>query len=220
MTKRTNLLILAIITGTYFLLSHSPLGLIIFGPIEVLVAFLHEFGHATMAVVTGGHVHALQVNPNGSGVTTTSGGSQSLITIGGYVGSAIFSNLLVQFSLSKNSNIVCYVLAGMLCFAGFFWFSNITNLGILIFYAILFIGLAKIPEISRFILQFIGVACVIHILEDFQVGPSSDLEAFQNIVGIFPYVIWMYLWLGIAIIVTLINIKLILKIKEPNQIQG
>jgi len=220
MSKGTNLLILAIITGVYFLVSQSPIGRIIFGPIEILVAFLHEFGHATFSVITGGNVHTLQVNPDGSGVTYTSGGSQGLIDMGGYIGSAIFSNLLVRFSLSKHSNVVCYVLAGMLGFAALIWFSNFVNFGILIFYAILFIGLARVPQVARFILQFIGVACIIHILEDFQVGPSSDLAAFQNHIGILPYAAWMYLWLFIAIGVTLLNIKLILKIKEPNGVQG
>ena len=190
----------------YYIAVHTAIGAMIFGPIEVLVAFLHEFGHAIMAVITRGEVASLQVNPDGSGVTGTYGGNRSLILMGGYIGSCVFSNLLIRFSLSNYASIVCYILAVLALFCGFHWFSNLTNLIILFGYAIGFVIIGRLTLITPYVLQFIGIACVIHILQDFQVGPSSDLEQFTQL-GILPYTVWMYLWLIIAGTVTFFNLR-------------
>lgn len=211
MNKKLNIGILAIICVVYFFIYNTAIGSLIFGPVEVLVAFLHEFGHAFMAICSGGNVHSLQVNPNGSGVTTTSGGSNALITMGGYIGSCIFSNLLVRASLSSFAKWACYLLAAIAIFSAIYWFSNLTNLIILIIYAIFFVIIGKLPIVNSILLQFIGVACVVRVLQDFNVGPSSDLVAFQSYVGILPYSGWMYLWLIIAVLITGFNLKLMLK---------
>jgi len=209
MSKKANIGIIAGIAIAYFFTSDTYIGSIIFGPIEILVAFLHEFGHAFMALATGGKVHALQVNPDGSGVTTTSGGKVALITMGGYIGSCVFSNLLVRISMSNYSRFGCTALAGVACFCAFFWFSTLTNLILLCVYAAAFLIIGRIPIVNSIFLQFIGVACTIHVLKDFNIGPSSDLEAFTSYVPILPYTGWMYLWLAIAIVITFLNIKLI-----------
>jgi hypothetical protein len=211
MDKRLNLGILAIICVVYYFVYNTSIGALIFGPVEILVAFLHEFGHASMALLTGGAVHALQVNPDGSGVTTTSGGKIALITMGGYIGSCVFSNILVRASLSSFSKWVCYLLAATAVFSAVHWFSTTTNLIILLIYAIGFVIIGKIPIVNSILLQFVGVACVVRVLQDFKIGPSSDLAAFQSNVGILPYDAWMYLWLVIAILITLLNIRLILR---------
>lgn len=210
MNRNLNLGILAIICVVYFFIHNTRLGVMIFGPIEILVAFLHEFGHAIMAIISGGNVHALQVNVDGSGVTTTSGGSRALITMGGYIGSCIFSNILVRTSISGYSKYICYLLAAVAIFSSIYWFSTLTNLLILIVYAMFFIFIGKLP-INSLLLQFIGVACVLRVLQDFNIGPSSDLAAFQSYVGILPYEGWMYLWLVISVIITIFNIKFIIK---------
>ena len=211
-----NLLVLACTTALYFLSIYTSVGVFFAHPIEVLVAFLHEFGHATMAILTGGHVNTLQVNPDGSGVTKTSGGSQSLITIGGYVGSCIFSNILIRMSCSKYSPIACYVLGVLSAISAVCWFSTVENMAILAAFAVSFVVIGKLKVVTPYVLQFISIACVVHIIQDFQVGPSSDLNAFTQIIGILPYTIWMYVWLGIVILVTFFNIKHLLK--QQNEI--
>ena len=52
-------------------------------PVTLLVTFLHEFGHALGAILTGGHVLEMQINPDGSGKTTSQPGSVAVILMGG-----------------------------------------------------------------------------------------------------------------------------------------
>jgi len=63
-------------------------------PITLLVTFLHEFGHGIGAVITGGWVEEIQINKDGSGWTRSVGGNRPVIIMGGYLGSAIFGNIL------------------------------------------------------------------------------------------------------------------------------
>ena len=211
MKKRTNIIILAGLVCVYFGSQWIPLGPLFFWPVELLVAFLHEFGHASMALLTGGRVEALEVNPDGSGVTTTLGGSMLMITAGGYIGSCVFSNLLVRASLTSGARVWCFVLALIQIFSAFMWYSSETTTMILIVYSIGFIMLGTLPVVSRIVLQFIGVACVIHILQDFRVGPSSDLQQFRAEIGVFPVELWMWAWLAVAVLITITNVKLIIQ---------
>ena len=202
-------MILGAMVAAYLAASFTPIGAPLSYPVEILAAFLHEFGHASATLLTGGKVLALQINPDGSGVTISSGGNHAVITMGGYIGSCFFSNFMVRASLSQDSRFVCYLLALVAVFSGVFWFSNLTNLFILVLYAFVFILISRVA--SSLLLQFIGIACLIHILQDFRVGPSGDLQQFESAVGIFPYSVWMWIWLGIAVLITVVNIKLIIK---------
>ena len=86
--------------GLYLALKYLlPFGDTILYPINLLVTILHELGHGLGAILTGGYVDAVQINPDGSGWTRTGGGWVSVILMGGYLGSAIFGNLIFRWAL-------------------------------------------------------------------------------------------------------------------------
>jgi len=179
----------------------------------MLCTFLHEFGHAFFSIISGGTVHSLAVNNDGSGVTTTSGGSQGLCTIGGYVGSAIFGNVMLWLSGSKWSSITLKIIAFAMFFSSIIWFDNIFTTAILAFFAIGLYFVSMVP-FNSFVLSFLGVACAIYIIQDFNVGPTSDLQAYEQEVGIFPAGVWMYIWLGLVLASTSFTMWKILKINN------
>ena len=122
----------------YFLLRFlgGSFGNTILYPITLLVAFLHEFGHAFAAGITGGSILGMQINPDGSGVTTTAGGSTAFTLIGGYIGSAIFGNLLfyIGVKLPKYHRVTLVFLGGLMAFAGIFWYQSWQSTAILLIY--------------------------------------------------------------------------------------
>lgn len=61
------------------------------------------------------------------------------------------------------------------------------------------------------VLMFLGLAAVLYIIEDFNVGPSSDLEQYAKIFVVIPAAIWMYLWLGIVLALTALNLRILFK---------
>ena len=208
------LLILIVI---YFVLKYIiPFWGYVIYPINLLVTFMHEFWHAFFAVVTWWSVIELKVNSDWSGVTTTSWGWRSFVLMWGYIWSALFWNILLRIWLQDKKNIsekVLYSLSWILILVSIFWFSSIISSIILFILAWWLILLAKYTDYDTVVLQFLWVASLLFIIEDFNVWPSSDLSKFSEIFVIIPQSVWMIIWLVIVIVITGINIKQIVSKK-------
>jgi len=185
-------------------------------PVRLLVTFLHEFGHATGALVSGGSVENLQINSDGSGYARTVGGSRSIILMGGYLGSAIFGNLLFLVAARAKTFIqpTLVLLACGMLYAGFFWFNSMFTTGILIAFAVSIFLIIWKTNFEREVLMFFGLASILFIIQDFNVGPTSDLEKYAEIMVILPAKAWMYIWLAVALFLFVWNMKIILSMEK------
>jgi hypothetical protein len=67
-------------------------------PLEYLNAHTHEFCHALVGILTGGHVLEINVHSDGSGVTPFMGGMVAVVASAGYVGASIIGVLIILFS--------------------------------------------------------------------------------------------------------------------------
>ena len=182
-------------------------------PVTLLVTFLHEFGHALGALLTGGTVEGLQVNADGSGYTKTRGGMQAVVLMGGYLGSAILGNLLFRIGVRHRqlTHHTLLVLAGLMALAGLVWFESFQSTALLWGFAFLLGYIALRTAWDQDVLMFLGLASVLYVIQDFDVGPQSDLLMYERVVGIFPSQIWMYIWLGLAALLFFWNVKDIFK---------
>lgn len=99
MTKQNNILLLVGLLALYVTLQYIPYGKTLLYPINLIVTFLHEFGHAFFAIITGGSVHSIEINADGSGLAMTGGGIRGIVLMGGYIGSALFGNILLYVSI-------------------------------------------------------------------------------------------------------------------------
>ncbi|MDQ7022372.1 MAG: M50 family metallopeptidase [Candidatus Gracilibacteria bacterium] len=88
----------------YFLLkNYIPYGNYIVYPINILVTLLHEFGHSFFALITGGSVKGVEINADGSGFAITAVQRiRDLVLAGGYIGSAIFGNILIYIGFKRS----------------------------------------------------------------------------------------------------------------------
>ena len=223
MTSRSSLALrIIIITAIYFGLSSygGLLGWKILYPIRLFVTFLHEFGHAAGALITGGAVEYIEIETNSAGVTSTFNGNRSVIIMGGYIGSAIFGNLLFYIGARREKWVrptLVLVIAAMLI-TGFIWYNSLFTTAILCgFSALLFIVGFK-TNFGREILMLLGLASIIYIIQDFNVGPSSDLAAFEREMKFIPAKVRMYIWLGIALAILAVNLKMLFSVRttEPD----
>ena len=189
-------------------------GKMILYPIRMLVTFLHEFGHAFGALITGGRVANLEIRPDGSGVCWTAGGSRAIILMGGYIGSAIFGNLLFYIGSRANNTVAkttTYILAAIMVFVGLVWFTSLFTTGMLLLFAAALFLIASKTNFDSDILLFFGLASILYIIQDFNVGPTSDLAQYAKIFVVVPAFVWMYLWLGVALLLFFYNIRLIFR---------
>ncbi len=200
---------LAVYVGlTYF---GGEIGRKIMYPIKLFVTFLHEFGHAFGALITGGEVVGFVVNEDGSGVTTTRGGSRAVIIMGGYIGSAIFGNLLFYIGARKEkfTQITLYAIAVLMTIIAFVWFSSMFTSGFLIVFSLALFVLARFTNLDQIIIMFLGLTSILYIIQDFNVGPSSDLAAYADLFVVIPASVWMYVWLIIVVVLFILNIRMI-----------
>ncbi len=182
-------------------------------PVTLLVTFLHEFGHAMGAILTGGGVEGMQINPDGSGYTVSRGGSPGVILMGGYMGSAIFGNLLFRIGVRHKAltQATLLTLGAIMALAGIVWFESFESTVILFAFAVSLFFIARKTNWDQDVLIFLGVAAVLYIIQDFNVGPQSDLVMYEKVVGIFPSQVWMYLWLAFAGLLFWWNLRAIFK---------
>lgn len=192
----------------YLIINQLPFGDFITLPITLFVTFLHEFGHAIASLISGGTVHGIDINIDGSGCTTSSGGINSIVCIGGYIGSIILGNLMILLSNSRQSRIVIYVLSALMIFTSLYWFSDIYTTLMLITFSIVLILLSKF---KKYVLLFLGIASVAYIIKDYDVGPSSDLAQYS---GIISAQIWMYVWLILAVVITTFSLYIFVKLNK------
>ena len=224
MTSRSSLALrIILITAIYFGLSTygGLLGWQVLYPIRLFVTFLHEFGHAAGALITGGAVEYIAIEPNSAGVTSTFNGNRSVILMGGYIGSAIFGNLLFYIGARRHKWVrptLVLVIAAMLI-TGFIWYNTLFTTAVLCgFSALLFIVGFK-TNYGREILMLLGLASIIYIIQDFNVGPSSDLAQMERELKYIPAKVWMYIWLGIVLAILALNLKMLFSVRtsEPKE---
>ncbi len=213
---RSNILIrMILILAIYFGLRYfgGEWGYKILYPVILLVTYLHEFGHAFGALITGGHVEDIMINSDGSGLTRTIGGNAPIILMGGYLGSAIFGNLLflIGARFKRMVNPMLLILAVSMMFSSVFWFSSMFSSGFLIAFSLFLLFIALRTNFGREVLMFLGLACILYIIQDFNVGPSSDLAKYAEIMKVLPADVWMYIWLVVALILFVWNLRIVFK---------
>jgi len=218
----SNLLLrILVMLGIYLGLTYygGEEGRMILYPIRMLVTFLHEFGHAFGALITGGSVANLEIRPDGSGVCWTAGGSRAIILMGGYIGSAIFGNLLFYIGARAShatAKTTVYALAGLMVFVAIGWFTSLFTTGMLMVFALALYLIASKTNFDSDILLFFGLASILYIIQDFNVGPTSDLAQYAKIFVVVPAAAWMYLWLGVAVLLLYYNIRLIFRSEDAS----
>ena len=213
--KNQTLIRILIILAVYLGLRYfgGTIGAKILYPFTLLVTYLHEFGHALGAILTGGKVNALQINSDGSGYTETVGGSRAVILMGGYIGSALLGNLLFYIGARKPrlSQFTINVLASLMIISAVIWFNSLFTTIILITFGLVLYFLANRTRFDQEILMFLGLASIIYIVQDFNVGPKSDLDNYANLFVFIPAAMWMYIWLGIVLLLCFLNLRIIFR---------
>lgn len=212
------LLRLFIMLGLYFGLTYfgGEVGRKIMYPIRLFVTFLHEFGHALGAVLTGGWVEEVQINADGSGWTRSVNGNRPITIMGGYLGSALFGNILFLIGARARPLVKPMLVLVVLCMlvTGFYWYNSLFTTGILLAFSAVLIFILLWTDWGAEVLMFLGLASVIYIIQDFNVGPKSDLKAYEEVMVFIPAQVWMYIWLGVAVLLLFFNLKLLFRGRE------
>ena len=160
--------IVAYVVGIAILWNVPYLRMILW-PFKMLVIAFHEFGHAFSAILTGGKVKSISLDPNEGGVTHLSGGISAITLPAGYLGSSLIGAILTVCGFNINASKIVSIGLGV-CFLLTLWWGKrdwLTILTILLAVAFLvacwFINHA---EALRFVVLFIGVMSSLYSVWD------------------------------------------------------
>ncbi len=226
MTTRNALILRIVVISVIYFVLNNPVGWtqwktfqLILYPITNFVIFLHEFGHAFGALITGGSVDSVEIHSRG-GTAWTSGGNRAIVLMGGYIGSALFGNLLFYIGARKPNWVkptLAVVILAMLV-TGFLWYRTLFTTALLCIFAGALFLIGFKTKFGRDVLMFLGLASVLYIIQNFNVGPSSDLAAFEREIGFLPAKVWMYIWLIISLAIVGLNLKMLFNIKDVQEV--
>lgn len=92
-------------------------------PFKMLVIAFHEFSHAIMAVLTGGRVKSISLDPHEGGVTHMLGGNSVFTLPAGYLGSSLIGALLTMCGFDIVASKICSIVLGV-CFLLTLWWAR------------------------------------------------------------------------------------------------
>jgi len=180
-------------------------------PLKIFVVLLHEVGHGAAALLTGGRIERIVLDPRQGGACYCPGGNAFLTLSAGYLGSALWGALFVVSARSRRIpprrvtaavglsvlGLVFAVLHGAFTVA----FGVAAGLALLV-------AAWKLPEgPNRGILSVLGLtSCLYAILDirsDVLERPHlpSDAAMLAELTGI-PTTLWGLLWIGGALGIT------------------
>lgn len=208
------LLLTALAAVVVFILWNIPQLDFLLYPFRLFVTYVHESGHGTAALLTGGQFRGFEIFANGSGQAITAGGSRLLILPAGYLGAALFGAILFYLNNRfHRSKIIAVILGiGLIIYSILFGHIAILSLivGSVFGIALIALGWKANDYVNSFILNILAILTGLNaVLDVYQlIGNSgaslgdvrNDAAAFSAEVFFLPAAFWALLWSLIAIV--------------------
>lgn len=179
---------------------------------RLYTTFIHEMGHAIMALLTRGKVYQIHINPDTSGLafTGTRGRvSRILVSIIGYPFSIIISVVMLKMVYEGNSRSVLIGVIFFMAIGTFFWVRN--NFGFVWAHISIAISLVLLfytnpTMIDIYVKTMVGIVFVESILTTivlFKITlrnkeQATDSKNLREATGI-PEIVWSTLFLVFAV---------------------
>jgi hypothetical protein len=179
-------------------------------PFKLFVTTIHEACHALVARLTGGNVQMISIAPDESGLTLTAGGIRPLISMAGYLGTAVFGGMLIWWGkrpadarfILQSIGTVILALTVFYGGGGIFSFVSMLVIGA----AILWVSRKASDTACHMFLLMLAVQTTLNSVLDIQTlflvsvmgGQHSDAKNMEGMTGI-PAIVWSLLWGLIAL---------------------
>jgi hypothetical protein len=186
-------------------ISLIPIISLLLYPLRLFVTFIHEGSHALAATLTGGQAFQINVMPDASGVTYTTGGWPPIIVMAGYIGASAYGAAMLTLARRPGTaRIVLGVSGAIVALLDLLLVRNGFGLGWGIAIAAgLLLAARRLPtRAAELTAMFLGVQCIVNSLYDLKTlvglstlvnGPVSDAVLMSQIIPL-PPLVWAVFW--------------------------
>jgi len=191
-------------------LSLMPWGRLALYPFTLFTTWVHECSHAVMAVILGGSVSSIVIQPDTSGLTRSlmpaSTLAQGLVASAGYLGASLVGCCLITASrVQRRAKPILWGIGAFMLFTLVFWIRNLFGALVVIAWAVLLLALARQRTGGRlaiFLLSVLAIQVALNAVFDirmlFLVHGRSDADTMARLFGP-PAWIWAGLWMAASV---------------------
>lgn len=176
-------------------------------PLNWLETYFHEISHGVAALLTGGEIIRIQLFPNGSGLCTTQGGVNFLITFCGYAGATLWGWLLFKLAKShqRTAQIIAAFMIVLLLASIILWARDLLTIIIISSLAVMFVFMVKMRRLKylQLLLKFFGLTVLLnslfsptYLFDGRNLGDGAALSELTMV----PEFIWVLIWCVLALI--------------------
>ena len=185
--------------------SLTPWGPLVLYPFRLFTTWIHECGHAVMAVLVGGSVSSITIQPDTSGLTQSlmpAGRiARGLVASAGYLGASIVGCLLMAATrVERRARPILWGLGAFMLFTVVIWMRNPFGALVVLAWGIALLALARQGSggASTFILSVLAIQVALNAVYDirvlFLVSGRSDADTMARLF-LAPAWLWASLWM-------------------------
>jgi hypothetical protein len=189
--------------------SLTPWGPLALYPFTLFTTWIHECGHAVMAVLVGGSVGSITIQPDTSGLTRSlvpAGRiAQGLVASAGYLAASLVGCLLMAATrVQKRARPILTGIGAFMLFTLVFWIRNLFGALVVLAWAAALLALARkeTGRAPRFVLSVLAVQVALNAVYNirvlFLVDGQSDAQTMARLF-LLPAWLWAAAWMALSI---------------------
>jgi hypothetical protein len=190
--------------------SLTPWGPLILYPFTLFTTWVHESGHAAAAVLLGGSVASITIQPDTSGLTRSlmpaSTLAQAIVASAGYLTASVVGCFLLAASrVDRRAKGILWAIGALMLVTLVLWIRNLFGAIVVAGWAVLLFFLAgkrATRGVAGWAMTVLAIQVSLNAVFDirtlFLVRGASDAATMQRLTGA-PSWLWAAVWMGISV---------------------
>jgi hypothetical protein len=191
--------------------SLTPWADLLLYPFKLFTTWIHECGHAVAAVLVGGRVMSITIQPDTSGLTQSLVPStrfaRGVVASAGYLGAAMVGCLLMAATrVEKWAHVILLGVGVCMLVTVLLWMRNLFGVAAVVAWGVTLIAMArrrKMANAVTFLLSLLAIQVALNSVYDIRVlflidGGPSDAATMARLF-LAPAWMWATLWMVISI---------------------
>jgi hypothetical protein len=190
--------------------SLTPWGPLLLYPFRLFTTWVHECGHAVMAVLLGGSVAAITIDPDTSGLTRSlmpaGRVARGFVASSGYLGASVVGCLLMAAArVEKRAPPILRGIGAFMLLTVIIWMRNLFGALVVLAWGLTLLWLARkgSGRAARFVLSVLAIQVALNAVYDIRAlflthGGVSDADTMARLFLLPPW-LWAGTWMILSV---------------------